>query len=255
MPAVEDGLPHDLNMEEPSSVTSLDTGTRHDTGIRHRQKEGEYDESVERDTRLADDLSIRRVASRSPHPYHRRSVLEGTTRIKPDIAVRSREEPLAALKPKRPSYMREGAEQGLLQRTSRDAATGQASPSESGTEADDESIAYIRALPAPPLRPRKGLRVAMATGIEGQMTPLLTPTAIDEEATRFDFPIIKGKKIGQERAATDDELREARAKFVKRRRAELVRRASEVCLLALIGLLVLSNKSVRSSIEQWHRGQ
>jgi hypothetical protein len=131
----------------------------------------------------------------------------------------------------------------------------QGSPSESGTEADDESFSYTKALPAPPLRPRKGLKMALATGFDGQMTPLLTPTAIDEEATRFDFPTATSKKAGLERTSTDDELREARAKFVKRRRAELVRRASEVLLLAIIGLRILGNELIRSSTEHWHRGQ
>jgi hypothetical protein len=128
------------------------------------------------------------------------------------------------------------------------------SPNESGTEADDESISYLKALPAPPLRSRKGLKVAMPAGMDGQETPLLTPTAIDEEGKRFDFPTTKSKKTGVEKTAADDELREARAKFVKRRRAELARRASEVLLLALIGMLVLGNESIRSSIQQWHRG-
>jgi hypothetical protein len=95
-------------------------------------------------------------------------------------------------------------------------------------------------------------------GMDGQETPLLTPTAIDEEGARFDFSASsasKSKKAGVEKSVTDEVLREARAKFVKRRRAELARRASEVLLLVVIGMFVLGNEVVRSSIQPWHRGQ
>jgi hypothetical protein len=228
-------------MEEPSSATNLNGEAAEPGG-----------EAARRRTRLAtaSGSGNNRVASRSPHPYHRRSVLEGATRIKPDLASRSREVPFA---PKAKRSIHAGDEQGLTRRASRGNTRG-SSPNESGTEADDEAISYIKALPAPPLRPRKGLKMALASGIDGQMTPLLTPTAIDEEATRFDFPTTKSKKAGQERTTTDEELREARAKFVKRRRAELARRASEVLLLALIGMIILGNELVRSSIGHWQRG-
>lgn len=205
-----------------------------------------------------------RVASRSPHPYHRRSsVLEGgTSRIKPDIAARSREEPLSgaatgARKGRKNTSGGEDENEVGRRDSETPAVVGRESPIESGTEADDESISYIKALPAPPLRLHKGLKTAMGTGLDGSETPLLTPSAIDEEGARFDFPITnaKNKRSAAEKAANEEELREARARFVKRRRAELGRRACEVLLLIVIGMLVLGNELVRSSIQPWHRGQ
>jgi hypothetical protein len=95
----------------------------------------------------------------------------------------------------------------------------------------------------------------MPTGVDGQETPLLTPTAIDEQGKQFDFPIAKSKKTGQEKVDADEALRIARAKFVKRRRAELSRRVCEVLLLAFIGMLVLGNEPIRLSIQDWQRGR
>jgi hypothetical protein len=185
-------------------------------------------------------------------------------RIKPDLASRSREGGGAATgtgtstgtsKARKETRWEESAGVSESREGRRGSGTmGRGSPNESGTEADDESISYIRALPAPPLRPRKGLKM----GFDGQETPLLTPTAIDEEGARFDFPMTtstKSKKTGADKTATGEELCEARAKFVKRRRAELARRASEVLLLALIGMFILGNEVIRSSIQPWHRGQ
>jgi hypothetical protein len=234
MQAGEDDKSLHQIVEEPSSATNL-----------NGEDVEEEDEAVQRRTSLSTASAAARITSRSPHPYHRRKVLDGTTRIKPDLASRSREEAFAD---------RRAKEQGLARRNSKNTAT-RTSPNESGTEADDEGITYTKALPAPPLRPRKGLKMALATGIDGQVTPLLTPTAIDEDAERLDFPTTKRRKSGQERVTTDEELREARAKFVKRRRAELTRRVSEVLLLVVIGILILGNRAVSSSTGNWHRGQ
>ena len=52
--------------------------------------------------------------------------------------------------------------------------------SESGTEADDERPAFVKALPAPHLRPRKGLK----TGESDEYT-LLTPSQLDDEGRRL----------------------------------------------------------------------
>lgn len=197
-------------------------------------------------------IASNRIASRSPHPYHRRSsILENPTRVKPDLASQSRKSPfgsstsLFGWKAKRDAY--EGTGQHLARRKSRE------SPNESGTEADDESATYIKALPAPPLRPRKGLKMGM--GLDGAETPLLTPSAIDEEGKKyFDYPIVKSRKGSMDKAASDQELKKARAKFVKRRRAEMGRRASEVLLLIMIGMLVLGNELIKSYRKQWYRG-
>ena len=52
--------------------------------------------------------------------------------------------------------------------------------SDSGTEADDERRTFVKALPAPHLRPRKGLK----TG-ESNADVLLTPSQLDDEGRRL----------------------------------------------------------------------
>lgn len=214
---------------------------------------GQYEPDTENTSLLGDAEHTQEnlIASRSPHPYHRHSFLESNARVKPDLASRSRQEPL--LQRTRTSGNEEGEHHAIQTRRPKDSLV--ASPSESGTEADDEGYTYNRALPAPPLRPRKGLKIGFASGIDGAITPLLTPTTLDDDASRFNFDFARFKKPGVERTSTDEELRTARAKFVKRRRAELSRRASEVLFLILIGLLILSNELVSSSIGRWHRGE
>ncbi|KAF2405416.1 hypothetical protein EJ06DRAFT_486154, partial [Trichodelitschia bisporula] len=124
------------------------------------------------------------------------------------------------------------------------------SPSESGTEADDESFdlnpggygsgyasacaqgyasgpgsahsftGLVRALPAPAMRPRKGLRDAQdaGKGVGTGVSPLLTPTALSEDE-------------GEER-------------WRVRRRAEVVRRLCEVALVGFVGGLVVREAGV-----------
>jgi hypothetical protein len=129
------------------------------------------------------------------------------------------------------------------------------SPSESGTEADDEGYGFIKALPAPPLRPRKGLRDIRGAGSDGISTPLLTPTGIEEEARRFSQDSSTSRRTDRGRTATEEETRIARAKFVKRRRAEVVRRASELALLVVIGLLAVNESQTWRAVGHWHRGE
>src|SRR3954451_14065609 len=70
-----------------------------------------------------------RQFNRSPHPYHRSQRIGSHT----------------------PSEYGDHLHPLSYSRSSR-------TPSDSGTEADDESTGILRGLPAPPLRPHKGLR-------------------------------------------------------------------------------------------------
>jgi len=127
------------------------------------------------------------------------------------------------------------------------------SPSESGTEADDEGYVLFKALPAPPLRPRKGLRGRVETDLEAESpTPLLTPTQLEHDARRFSVDAIKS--LEGESAGTDEEKRVARERFQRRRRAELTRRGCEVTLLGGIGVLVSFSGYGRAAIGKWERG-
>jgi hypothetical protein len=189
-----------------------------------------------------------RVPSRSPHPYHRRKPDEQLS-LEPGPRQKHNEDSL-------PTPTQEGKivkREGIKRRGP--AKQVNLTPSESGTEADDEGYGFIKALPAPPLKPRKGLRDGRPSGLDGDVTPLLTPTTLDEDAQRFAFDRPASKKTENDRSSTDEETRAARAKFVKRRRAELHRRISEVALLGFLGLLLLWNESIRASLHTWHRGE
>lgn len=112
-----------------------------------------------------------------------------------------------------------------------------ASPSESGTEADDESYSYsyIKALPPPPLKPRKGWRGAK----EGDA---LTPTGLENELIR-----LSDLGIHDPRRRSPTEVEEERAehrKHVRERRGEILRRVLEGALLVGMGALVLFNQGI-----------
>jgi hypothetical protein len=136
--------------------------------------------------------------------------------------------------------------------------TASQSPSESGTEADDEGYTFVKALPAPPLRSHKGLRDARAIGIEEWTSPPLTPTQIDDEGRKFSDDYLSGTKTGRRRGdayQTDEEALAARQKYLQRRRNELVRRTTETALLAGIGLLAVQGCSCWDKLLKWHRGE
>jgi hypothetical protein len=130
----------------------------------------------------------------------------------------------------------------------------QLSPSESGTEADDEGssagLFFFKALPAPPFHPRKGLRGSAAGAASALSekprgdngTPLLTPTKLDGEVLRLSDVGIREPRGGRERLVLEEEHEEervGRSKRVRRRRAEIARRLLEVGLMAGAGAAVL----------------
>ncbi|EDU45242.1 phosphatidate cytidylyltransferase [Pyrenophora tritici-repentis] len=130
------------------------------------------------------------------------------------------------------------------------------SPSESGTEADDEGCSLVKALPAPPLRPHKGLRDPRAYGPEEwAATPLLTPTQIDDEGRRFSDRFLNNKGMRKgDIYHTDEEARVARQKYLQRRRNELLRRTTETILLAGIVVLAVHGCACWARLLEWHRG-
>lgn len=128
---------------------------------------------------------------------------------------------------------------------------GSAAASESGTEADDERPAFIRALPAPHDRPRKGLK----TG-EADQDVLLTPSQLDDEGRRLSvdyFRSRKGGKLGKEvdaREEAENEQKEQQ-RLLKIRIAEFARRSSEVGLMAVIIASVLCGRGVWDQAVRW----
>ncbi|KAF2785639.1 hypothetical protein K505DRAFT_380773 [Melanomma pulvis-pyrius CBS 109.77] len=194
------------------------------------------------DPPAASEMEALELFRRSPHPYHRRrgaqtSAESSSTRLEH-----------AVLNPSDPTI---SDEDGRRRRK-----TSQ-SPSESGTEADDEGYGFVKALPAPPIRPRKGLRDVRGAGFDGGVSPLLTPSLLDEEGRRYSAEYFKAGRIGVrgvgEPSPTDDEAKAARQKYLKRRRHEMIRRATETALLGLIGALAVRGCCCWAQLLQWHR--
>ncbi|EOA81078.1 dolichol kinase [Exserohilum turcicum] len=180
---------------------------------------------------------------RSPHPYLRHG---------DEIQGQSLEQPPAlALGPRSHSHTRPG-EGGMKRRE-----LASQSPSESGTEADDEGCNLVKALPAPPLRPHKGLRSLRPRETGGWASPLLTPTQIDDEGGKFSDGFVNGSQSREKRKGsiyhTDEEARAAKQKYLQRRRNELLRRTTETALLAGIGILAVHGCECWSQLLVWHR--
>ena len=173
-----------------------------------------------------------RRLSRSPHPYHKdRKFLSSLTPIhaiatsKTDAREHGRApNSSSGDRSNRPSYFDADA------RTRRKATT---SPSDSGTEADDESGGVLRLLPAPPINQRKGLKAP-----SGSSSPLLTPSYLDDENRQLVVESqLRRRKGLQNPPITDEETLKIREKFTRRRRAELVRRITETLLLGGLGCI------------------
>ena len=176
--------------------------------------------------RFLDPLK-QRHASRSPHPYHRR----GSSLLEPDHVANAW--------------------------TTKNYANGRAkvstrSSSDSGSEADTEAAAVLKGLPAPPLRPRKGLRLAQQDGIE---SPLVTPSLLDDERhiTRLEAPGPVPSAL--KNAEVDEETRKIREKYTKRKRGEILRRLSEIALLCTVGAIVFHGLEAKDVILEWRQGK
>ena len=165
--------------------------------------------------------------SRSPHPYQRshhdinqdgrpsadQATSIFTQSIEPSPHISHQESPI-----------------GYFDADHRKRRKGSTSPSDSGTEADDEKGAFLTSLPAPPLRPRKGLKERYGTS-----SPLLTPSYLDDVARKTAFEASQTRRASfQSSVAADDEAIQLRQKFSRKRRAELIRRITETLLFGLV---------------------
>lgn len=163
--------------------------------------------------------------SRSPHPYHRRKgTITDAALITRSTSFQGNKLPLIT-----------GLDRQEGHNLSRDERHRSTSPSDSGTEADDESGVVLKSLPAPPIRWRKGLRT-----FDGKETasPLLTPSYLDDEDKRLavECELNLHTKL-RSPSLTDEGNIKIREKFSQRRRAELLRRISETALLGFVGLV------------------
>ena len=122
--------------------------------------------------------------------------------------------------------------------------------SESGTEADDErGGAFLRTLPAPPLRARKGLRGATPPERTPAVSPLPTPPATTGNDGRSYF---RRRSEGPEKQSTSASDHERKLKAYKqRKREEIIRRATEVILLFTVASITASQKVVGKTLQLW----
>jgi hypothetical protein len=166
------------------------------------------------------DRSHQRTLSRSPHPYHRL----GTS------LVATQSEGLGR---------RHGRGQGdgdgpqLPRNQRRDQRT---SSSESGTEADDERGRFLKGLPAPLLRPHKGLRDTPFEDSTAQPSPSDTPPAVGH-GERQQLSQLWAKDNAWN-LWEEPERQTIREKYTRRKRTEVVRRIIEILLFFTIGLVV-----------------
>ncbi|KAF7195017.1 Dolichol kinase sec59 [Pseudocercospora fuligena] len=128
----------------------------------------------------------------------------------------------------------------------RDSGQMSISGSDSGTEADDERPSFVKALPSSTVWPRKGLK----TG-EQDEDALLTPSQLDdrERELRGYF----SEQASEKPTSDAQKEKEDREKLQKRRWAEFVRRTSEVVLMGVIVVAVLSGKGVGRMAWIWRR--
>ncbi|KAJ5891540.1 uncharacterized protein N7473_007768 [Penicillium subrubescens] len=166
---------------------------------------------------IAEDL---RQFTRSPHPYHRSNNRRLGSRTPSEHGDRL--QPLSA-----------------YSKSSR-------TPSDSGTEADDESTGILRGLPAPPVRPRKGLR----SGANGSLdTDAWLPTLQP-------WPSFVRQTLRASRRSSSEETEDrfAEGKHMRRqRRVEILRRLMETALLLSVGAVVLVQEDARSIAWAWRK--
>lgn len=158
--------------------------------------------SPEQDVRQR--IVARRSLSRSPHPYHRRS-LSLQKQDAPDLS----------------SHV-----SGSESHRSSDSSEDQAA------DADDEKGPLLR-LPAPPIPIHKGLKGVhdASIGWTPNISPEPTPS---KERSAFLFT---ETRVFEKIEVSQQETNERYTKYVRRRRTEIARRITETLLLAVLGLL------------------
>ncbi|KAJ4337883.1 dolichol kinase [Ascochyta clinopodiicola] len=202
------------------------------------------------DAPTASEVETLELFRRSPHPYLRHRADLSSAQLPSEDSSNNAS---ASRTPPRPSDRTLSDEEHRKRRK-----RNSQSPSESGTEADDEGYQFVKALPAPPLRPRKGLRDRQGLGREEGLSPLLTPTQIEEEVCKYSNEYFQEKKDASQggvASLSDKEAKAARQKYIKRRRNEVIRRTTETALLAAIGLLAINGCGCWSKLLEWHRAE
>ena len=164
--------------------------------------------------------------SRTPRPYHLRGdSLTGTQPWPVDTDSRKViQEPVSPSKPSR------------------------SESSDSGTEADDEKGPFLKGLPAPALRPHKGLRGSTPSNLTPAASPPSTPPAfVEGQEPRFFEPAQKDERRSPQ---NKKQLKDYKA-YKDRKRREIVRRCAETLLLYGIGLTVWNSQVGSTTQRDW----
>jgi hypothetical protein len=197
------------------------------------------------------ELNELRALSRSPHPYHRtRSELQDVNpskRLKGDDNYLPSPSPTPS--PYNTSDESRNADHDLARRKLA------RSLSDSGTEADDEGFALLKGLPAPPLRPKKGLRGSRTPIFGTTPSPLITPAYLSDAGRRFSVEFGAARRLteGAEGKASAEVQRKLEA-YSRRRTAELRRRSFETLLMLSIGAVSLKARGVLPALRAGHQG-
>ncbi|KAH8600950.1 hypothetical protein B0O99DRAFT_502922 [Bisporella sp. PMI_857] len=186
--------------------------------------------------RLREDAGRR--LSRSPHPYHRQQY---------ELPYSSERFSINAPQPTSSSKAI-GKSNDENREHGRPNSAGYREPigSDSGTEADDEH--FLKGLPAPKLRPHKGLR-----GEDGSLSsspsPLMSPGLAEEDSKRSRG--LWRKATAAIIALKDDEEHKSVIRIQQKRLAEIVRRTTEGAILLFVGGILCFNSDVKQLLLQW----
>ncbi|KJZ73153.1 hypothetical protein HIM_07537 [Hirsutella minnesotensis 3608] len=188
-------------------------------------------ERPERETLEApvpEELGAIRGRNRSPHPYHHLSF--------------QLQYPAERFGPHNETRDALGDEASLLNEhalliVSKDHSTG----STSGTEADDEH--FLKGLPAPKVKLHKGLR-GHNEYTSGLSTPLASPPPLDEIDHARLLEKLPDAQVGPFKRPVVEAARRNRV---------LIRRATEVCVVASLGYMVCSNSRVAPLFDTWRQ--
>ena len=187
---------------------------------------------------LRDD-ALRRL-SRSPHPYrrHKLEITHASERF--NVHAPPTQSPLRSSQNTDDEDQNNGAySPGLNVSTN----------SDSGTEADDEH--FLKGLPAPRIRPHKGLRGLDGT-LSGSSSPLASPAILDDDTPKEGY--LRRTTLPTTRPKESDS-RKIAEKFKQKRRTEVIRRVSEAGILGFVTGLLCLNSEVRQLIWLWRRGK
>ena len=185
--------------------------------------------------------ALRRL-SRSPHPYHRQAfeLPYGSERFSTNApTLRS---PLR-------SAQNTDDDEELTSPRSQSESCRESANSDSGTEADDEH--FLKGLPAPKLRPHKGVRGQDGI-LSGTPSPLLSPAIFEDDSQKLEGYV--RQRIIPSINLNEEDARKAVEKLRHKRRVEIVRRAAEAGILILVTGILCLDSQVRQLLHFWKRG-